>query len=75
MAIAKPPSDMRLAEMPSLFIAMKVKSGVNTKVATTISDERTSPKNKNKMITTKITPSIKTFVTVHKAASTNSERS
>jgi hypothetical protein len=43
MAMANPPKGIKLAEIPNLFIAMKVRSGVKINVATTIKDERTSP--------------------------------
>ncbi|MNS96489.1 hypothetical protein D3C72_1307890 [compost metagenome] len=75
MAMASPPSDIRLADSPTLFITMKVISGVSTSVASTITDERTSPRNRNSTITTSTTPSSSTLVTVHSAASTSSLRS
>jgi hypothetical protein len=37
MAMASPPSDIRLAESPTWFITMNVTSGVSTSVATTMS--------------------------------------
>ncbi len=75
MAIASPPSDIRLAEMPSRFIAMKVSSGVSTSVPTTISEERMSPRNSSSTSTTSTTPSSSTLITVLSAESTSSERS
>ena len=75
IAIANPPNDMRLAEMPKRFMAMKVTRGVMTKVATTTRLERMSPKKINNTITTRITPSIKTLPTIQSEASTNSVRS
>ncbi|MNN34763.1 hypothetical protein D3C81_1485830 [compost metagenome] len=75
IATAKPPSDIRLAEMPNWFMTKKVSSGVSIKVATTITDERISPRKTSKMTTTSATPSSKTLATVHSAASTSSLRS
>ncbi len=75
IAIARPPRDIRLAESPTRFITMNVASGVSTRVATTMSDERTSPRNRKSTITTRMMPSISTFTTVPSAASTSSERS
>lgn len=75
MAIASPPSDMRLAEMPQRFIMMKVVSGVMISVATTIRLERTSPRKMKSTTTTSRMPSISTLPTVHSAESTRSVRS
>ena len=75
MAMASPPSDIRLAEMPQRFMTMKVASGVMTSVATTIRLDRTSPRNRNSTSTTSTTPSTSTRPTVHSAASTRSVRS
>jgi hypothetical protein len=36
MAMARPPSDIRLADSPTLFITMNVTSGVSTSVTTTM---------------------------------------
>ena len=72
IAIAKPPRDIKLAEIPYRFITKNVSSGVNKSVATTMSEERTSPKNKNSKIMTRITPSISTFATLNMAAFTRS---
>ncbi|MCY1308726.1 hypothetical protein D9M68_892900 [compost metagenome] len=75
IAIASPPSDIRLADSPTWFITMNVSNGVSTSVASTMTDERTSPRNRNSTITTSTTPSSSTLVTVHSAASTSSLRS
>ena len=75
MAMASPPSDIRLADSPTWFITMNVSNGVSTSVASTITEERTSPRNRNSTITTSTTPSSSTLVTVHSAESTSSLRS
>ena len=73
--MAKPPSDIKLADKPNWFIIMKVTKGVITMVATTTKLERTSPKNNNKMMMMNTMPSSSTLVTIHSAESTNSVRS
>ncbi len=48
---------------------------INNKVATTINEDRTSPKNRNSKMMTRMTPSIKTLATLNIAALTRSVRS
>ena len=75
IAIAKPPKDIKLAEMPSWFMTINVINGVIISVQTTIRLERISPRNSTKVMTTSTMPSKSTWVTVPSAESTNSLRS
>ncbi len=56
MAIASPPSDMRLAERSRSFMIRNVNSGVRIKVTVTISALRTLPIVAKRMRATKIVP-------------------
>ena len=75
MAIAKPPKDIRFAEIPCCPMTMKVINGVRISVATTITELRTSPRKTKSTTITRMMPSTSTFATLSSAASTRSVRS
>ena len=75
MPIARPASDIRLADRPAWPIPMKAISIANGNVMTTTTAERRSPRNRNRMIATRIEPSTKARVAVPTALFTRSVRS
>ena len=75
MAMASPPSVIKLAESPSRCITMNVIRGVTMSEAVTTTALRTWPRKKKKTKITSTIPSIKASRTVLIAAVTNSMRS
>jgi hypothetical protein len=75
MPMARPASDIRLADMPKRCIMMKAKSIASGSVTITTMAERNSPRNRNRITATRIEPSIRALVDVFSALSTISVRS
>ena len=75
MPMARPASDIRLADMPTRHMQMKANSIASGKVTMTTMAERNSPRNRNRITATRIEPSISALVEVFSALSTISVRS
>ena len=75
MAIARPPSDIRLALMPNRRIMMKVNSTDSGRIKATVSAARRLPSIMINTSSTRMTASPSAFSTVHTAAVTSSVRS
>ena len=73
--IAKPASDMRLADSPAWPMPMNAMSIASGKVTITTMAERSSPRNRNRTIATRIEPSTSARVAVPTALLTRSVRS
>ena len=75
MPMARPASDIRLADMPKRCIMMNANNIASGKVTMTTMAERNSPRNRNRITATRIEPSIRALVEVFSALSTISVRS
>ena len=75
IATAKPASDIRFEDRPHCCIMMKAISMASGRAVITTTAERTSPKKRNRMIATRIEPSISALTAVCTALSTRSVRS
>ena len=75
MPMAKPASDIRLADRPASPMKMKAMSMAIGSAAITTMAERNSPRNKNRTIATRMEPSISARSAVLTASSTSSVRS
>jgi len=75
MAMASPPSDMRLAVTPKSFIMMKVNSTDSGRISATVSAARRLPSSTISTRTTSTTASPSAFSTVSTAALMRSARS
>ena len=64
MAIARPPIDIRLAEIPRTFIARKVKAMQNGIDKATTREGLTAPRKTKRTSETSTIPSIRALVTV-----------
>ena len=73
--MAKPASDIRLAETPNCCIRMNAISIASGKVTITTMAERNSPRNRNKMTATRMAPSTRELCAVFSAFWTSSVRS
>ena len=69
------PSDSRLAGMPFRFRQVAANSSENGMVSATMSAPRTLPRNRNRMITTRMMPSVRLCSTVWVVKCTRSLRS
>jgi hypothetical protein len=72
MPMARPESDIRLADMPTYCIRMKAMSMASGRVTTTTTADRISPRNRNRMMATRIEPSTSALSAVFSAFSTSS---
>ena len=75
MAIASPPKDIRLAEIPNCRMMIKEPSTVKGSTVPTVMAERRLPKNNKSTISTRITAWAKAPSTVPTAFSTRVVRS
>ena len=75
MAMASPPSDMRLADTPNTRIRINVPSTDSGKISATVNAARRLPSNTTSTASTSNTASPSACSTVHTAALTNSVRS
>ncbi len=75
MPTARPASDIRLADSPHCCIRMKLISMASGSARITTIAERTSPRNRNRMIATRMEPSTRALSAVLTAFSTSSVRS
>src|ERR1041385_8491894 len=74
MLMARPPSDMRLADNPSYHIRMKATSMQKGIAAAVMNELRKLPSSSTKMISTNSSPSISDSTTVCTLLSTSSRR-
>ena len=73
MLMARPPSEVRLADIPEYHIRINATSMQNGMAAAVISELRKSPSSKSRINSTSASPSINDSTTVWMLLSTNSD--